>query len=276
MTKTVEDSAIVLSAISGRDRYDSTTVDRPVPDYTAGLKKSIKGLKIGVPKEYFIDGMEHAVEQSVRAAIDTYKELGAEIVEVSLPHSQYGLAVYYILMPSELSSNLARFDGVRYGFSAGKETLLENYRETRGQGFGAEIRRRVMLGTYTLSAGYYDAYYRKAQRVRTFVKRDFDEVFKKVDCIVTPTAPTVAFKFGEKTDNPLTMYLSDIFTVSVNIAGVPGLSLPCGLAKPASGGPELPVGLQIIGKSFDEETMLRAAYAYEQATDWHTKRPSIV
>lgn len=275
MTKSVEDAALVLEGIAGIDPKDATTLDLPVPKYSQEIKRDIKGLKIGVPKEYFIDGMDPAVEKAIRTAIEKLKELGAEIVDISLPHSQYGLAVYYILMPSELSSNLAKFDGVRFGHSAKAANLLDNYLETRAQGFGPEIRRRIMLGTYALSSGYYDAYYLKAQKVRTLVKNDFDRAFDEVDCIVTPTSPTTAFKFGEKADDPLTMYLSDIFTVSVNIAGLPGISVPCGMAKPANGEIAMPIGLQLIGKAFDESTMLRIAYNYEQATDWHKLTPTI-
>ncbi|MDD2807468.1 MAG: Asp-tRNA(Asn)/Glu-tRNA(Gln) amidotransferase subunit GatA [Patescibacteria group bacterium] len=275
MTKTVEDAALVLEAIAGVDPKDATTVNLPVREYAKEIKQDIKGLKIGVPKEYFIDGMDKEVEASVREAINKFKDLGAEIVDVSLPHSMSGLAVYYILMPSELSSNLAKFDGVRFGHSAKADNLLENYLQTRAEGFGPEIRRRIMLGTYSLSSGYYDAYYLKAQKVRTLVRRDFDQAFEQVDCIMTPTSPTVAFKFGEKVDDPLTMYLSDIFTVSVNIAGLPGISVPCGMVKPSNGETLMPVGLQLIGKAFDESTMMRLAYNYEQATDWHKLKPAI-
>ena len=275
MTKTIEDTALVLKQIAGTDRFDSTTVNQKIPDYFSELNKSIKGLKIGIPKGYFISGMETGVEKTVLAAIEKLKELGAQIKEVSLPTAKYGLAVYYILMPSELSANLARYDGVRYGYSAKAKTLMENYSQTRAVGFGPEIRRRIMLGTYALSAGYYDAYYLKAQKVRTLVKRDFEKALAGVDCLVTPTSPTVAFKLGEKIDDPLTMYLSDIFTVSINIAGVPALSLPCGFAKPKDGKTEMPVGLQIIGRHFDEQTILRVGHQYQKSTDWHLKKPSI-
>ena len=275
VTKTVEDAAIVLNQIAGVDKFDSTTVNKEVPDYTANLKKDIKGLKIGIPKEYFIKGIDSEVEKNVKDAIKKLEDLGAEIAEVSLPHTKYGLAVYYIIMPSELSSNLSRYDGVKYGFSAKQKTLLENYLQTRAKGFGTEIRRRIMIGTYSLSSGYYDAYYLQAQKVRTLVKQDFEKVFKQVDCIVTPTAPTVAFKLGEKTDDPLQMYLNDIFTVSTNIAGLPGISVPCGFSKPKNGKIEMPVGLQIIGKQFDEELILQVAHNYEQATDWHKSKPKL-
>ncbi|MBI3290956.1 Asp-tRNA(Asn)/Glu-tRNA(Gln) amidotransferase subunit GatA [Candidatus Falkowbacteria bacterium] len=275
MTKTVEDSAIVLKHIAGLDKKDSTTVDREVPDYPSEIKKDIKGLKVGIPKEYFAEGLSKEVEEPVRRAIKKMEELGAYVSEVSLPHSPYGLAVYYIIMPSELSSNLARYDGIRFGSAEKAETLLDFYLKTRAKGFGPEIRRRIMLGTYSLSSGYYEAYYKKATRVRTLVVKDFNEAFKQVDVLVTPTTPTVAFKLGEKTDDPITMYLSDVLTVSANIAGVPAISLPCGFAKAKDSEKDLPVGLQIIGKQFDESTILRAAYNYEQATEWHKRRASI-
>ncbi len=266
LTKTVEDAAIVFQAIAGRDEKDSATVEKAVPHYSDEIKKSIKGLKVGVPKEYFVSGMDKEVEKAVRDSIKKLEELGAKIIDVSLPHAEYGLSVYYILMPCELSSNLSRYQGVKYGFSdrSGK-TLLDNYLDTRGKGFGDEIRRRIMLGTYALSAGYYDAYYLQAQKVRSLVKRDFEEAFKKVDCLVTPTSPTVAFKIGEKMDDPLSMYLADIFTVSANIAGVPAISVPCGSVKPKDGQSELPVGLQIIGKDFDEATVLRVGWNLEKS-----------
>jgi len=275
LTKTVEDSALVLEAIAGTDRKDSTTVNQPIPKYSQEIKKDIKGLKIGIPKEYFVEGINPAVEKSVRDAIKQFEALGAEIQEISLPHSKYGLAIYYVIMPSELSSNLARYDGIRYGSAVVGKDLLDSYLQTRGQGFGAEIRRRIMLGTYALSAGYYDAYYLKAQKVRTLVSQDFKNAFENVDCIITPTSPTVAFKMGEKVDDPLTMYLSDIFTIGVNIAGVPAMSIPCGFAKPDNGETEMPVGLQLIGKHFDEATILKAAYNYEQSTTWHKQHPSL-
>jgi aspartyl-tRNA(Asn)/glutamyl-tRNA(Gln) amidotransferase subunit A len=275
LTKTVEDSALVLEAIAGTDRKDSTTVNQPIPKYSQEIKKDIKGLKIGIPKEYFVEGINPAVEKSVRDAIKQFETLGAEIQEISLPHSKYGLAIYYVIMPSELSSNLARYDGIRYGSAVVGKDLLDSYLQTRGQGFGAEIRRRIMLGTYALSAGYYDAYYLKAQKVRTLVSQDFKNAFENVDCIITPTSPTVAFKMGEKVDDPLTMYLSDIFTIGVNIAGVPAMSIPCGFAKPDNGETEMPVGLQLIGKHFDEATILKAAYNYEQSTTWHKQHPSL-
>jgi len=273
ITKTVFDAALILNHLAGVDEKDSTMVDRPIPDYTKNLSQEIKGLKIGVPKEYFASGLDPEVNEYIRQAVKKLQDLGVEIKEISLPYSPYALAVYYVLMPSELSTNLERYDGVRYGFSAQADTLLENYLKTRGQGFGPEIRRRIMIGTYALSAGYYEAYYRQAQKVRTLVSQDFDKAFESVDCILTPTSPSVAFKLGEKMSDPLKMYLADIFTVSVNIAGLPGISVPCGFVQPPDGDKKLPVGLQFIGKPFDEETILRLAHNYEQATDWHNSRP---
>jgi aspartyl-tRNA(Asn)/glutamyl-tRNA(Gln) amidotransferase subunit A len=271
ITKDVEDCALMMNSIGGYDPKDSTSANVAMPDFTAKLKGGVKGLKIGMPKEYFIGGIDAEVDSSLREAISVLKGLGAEVTEVSLPHADYCLAVYYILATSEASSNLARYDGVKYGFRADEfDDLLDMYKKSRSQGFGPEVKRRIMLGTYALSSGYYDAYYKKAQQVRTLIKRDFDEAFKQVDIIVTPTAPTPAFKIGEKTDDPLQMYLSDIFTISVNLAGIPGISLPCGLA-----GGKLPIGMQLLGRHFDEETVLRTAYAFEQATDWHKKKPTL-
>lgn len=271
ITRDVQDSALLLNIIAGHDQKDSTSADIAVPDFTKSLIRDLKGVNVGIPREYFIEGMDPEVEKAVRDAVRTLEGLGAKVVEVSLPHTDYAVATYYILATSEASSNLARYDGVKYGFRAvASKDLLDQYRKTRSLGFGAEVKRRIMLGTYALSAGYYDAYYKKGQQVRTLIKRDFDEAFKRVDVIVTPTAPTAAFKIGEKTTDPLQMYLSDIFTISVNLAGIPGISVPCGFTK--SG---LPVGLQILGRHFDEESVLRAAYAYEQATEWHTKRAKI-
>ena len=270
ITKNVKDSAILMNAIAGHDKYDSTSAAVPVPDFTAALGQDIKGMKIGVPSEFFIEGMDKEVEDSVREAIKKLEGLGAEPVEISMPHTGYAVAAYYVLTTSEASSNLARYDGVRYGLRAEGEDLIDMYMKTRAEGFGAEVKRRIILGTYALSSGYYDAYYKKAQQVRTLIKQDFEKAFEKVDVIVTPTAPTPAFRAGEKTADPLQMYLSDIFTISVNLAGVPGISVPCGFT---SGG--LPVGLQIIGKHFDEESVLKTAYAYEQATEWHKRRPSL-
>ncbi len=270
ITKNVKDAALLLNVISGHDPRDSTSVPVEVPDFTAGLGREIRGLKVGVPKEYFIEGLDPEVEQGIKDAIGVLERLGAEIVEVSLPHTGYAVAAYYILATSEASSNLARFDGVKYGFRADGKDLIDMYMETRAQGFGPEVKRRIMLGTYALSAGYYDAYYKKAQQVRTLIKTDFEEAFKEVDVIVTPTSPTAAFKIGDKVSDPLQMYLSDIFTISVNLAGVPALSSPCGYTSEG-----LPIGLQVIGKHFDEETVLRVSYAYEQSTDWHKKRPGL-
>jgi aspartyl-tRNA(Asn)/glutamyl-tRNA(Gln) amidotransferase subunit A len=256
LTKTVKDSAYVFESIAGVDKLDSTTVDKK-PKVLDELEKDLQGLRVGVPKEFFVKGMDPRVEMQVKSSIDKLLKLGVELVEVSLPKTAYALATYYVLMPAEVSSNLARYDGVRYGYRADSGNLLEMYLKSRSQGFGEEVRRRVMLGTYVLSSGYYDAYYKKAQQVRRLIKEDFDNVFKQVDCLVTPTSPTVAFDIGEKFDNPMTMYLADIFTVSVNVAGLPGISLPCGQVD------KLPVGLQFIGKHFDEKTMLGLAHQVE-------------
>lgn len=271
MTKDVRDSAIMLQVMAGHDRMDSTSADMPVPDYSKALTGDIRGLKVGLPREYFIEGMDREVEGAVRKAVKEMEGLGAEVVEITLPHTEYAVAVYYLVATAEASSNLARFDGVKYGYRAeGAKDLLDMYKKTRAEGFGAEVKRRIMLGTYSLSSGYYDAYYLKAQKVRTLIKNDFDEAFRRCDVIVTPTAPTPAFKIGEKTADPLQMYLSDIFTISANLAGLPAISLPCGFT-----GNNLPIGLQMIGKGFDEETVLRAAHSYEQATEWHKKRASL-
>ena len=270
ITKNVTDSATLMNVISGRDPFDTTSAPVEVPDFTKALGRDIKGLKIGVPKEYFIEGMDKAVDASVREAIRQLTALGAVPAEVSLPHTGYAVAAYYLIATSEASSNLARYDGVKYGFREAGKDLLETYMNTRAKGFGEEVKRRIMLGTYALSSGYYDAYYKKAQQVRTLIKQDFDSAFGEVDLIVTPTSPTAAFRLGEKTEDPLQMYLSDIFTISVNLAGVPAISLPCGFT--ADG---LPVGLQLIGRHFDEEGILKAAYAYEQSTDWHKRKPKL-
>ena len=270
ITKNVRDAAILMNIISGHDPFDSTSVPLPVPDFTAVLGRNIKGMKIGIPREYFIEGMDKEVEISVKDAIRKLESLGAIPVEVSLPHTGYAVATYYVLATSEASSNLARYDGVKYGLRAEGKNLLDIYMNTRAQGFGSEVKRRIMLGTYALSSGYYEAYYRKAQQVRTLIKKDFEDAFTFVDIIVTPTSPTAAFKIGEKTADPLQMYLSDIFTISVNLAGVPGISLPCGFTSN-----NLPIGLQLIGKHFDEESILKLAYMYEQSTDWHKRRPNL-
>lgn len=271
ITKDVRDTAILMNIIAGYDPMDSTSADIPVPDFTSVLGKEIKGMKMGIPREYFIEGMDREVEDAVKDAIRTLEGLGAEPVEVSLPHTPYAVATYYILATSEASSNLARYDGVKYGFRVkGAKNLMDMYLKTRAEGFGQEVKRRIMLGTYALSSGYYEAYYRKAQQVRTLIKRDFDEAFKVVDVIITPTSPTPAFKLGEKTADPLQMYLSDIFTISVNLAGIPGISIPCGFSSE-----NLPIGLQILGRHFEEESILKVAYAYEQSTGYHRKRPNI-
>ena len=270
ITKNVRDSAILMNIISGNDPYDSTSASQSVPDFTSVLGQDIKGTKIGIPKEYFIEGMDKEVEKSVREAVKKLESLGAIPLEISLSHTDYAVATYYILATSEASSNLARYDGVKYGFRTEGKNLLDMYMRTRAKGFGAEVKRRIMLGTYALSAGYYEAYYRKAQQVRTLIKQDFEKAFEKVDVIVTPTSPTPAFKAGEKTEDPLQMYLSDIFTISVNLAGVPGISVPCGFTSQ-----NLPVGMQLIGKHFDEESILKVAYAYEQATEWHKRKPKL-
>jgi aspartyl-tRNA(Asn)/glutamyl-tRNA(Gln) amidotransferase subunit A len=270
LTKTVRDSAILMNVLCGHDPCDSTSAPVDVPDFTAALTGDIKGMTIGVPKEYFIEGMDPEVEAKVKEAIKHLEGLGAKVVEVSLPRTGYAVAAYYILATSEASSNLARYDGVKYGLRVKADDLAEMYTQTRAQGFGAEVKRRIMLGTFALSSGYYDAYYLRAQKVRTLIKNDFEEAFKHVDVIATPTTPEVAFRMGEKTDDPLKMYLSDIFTNSVNLAGVPGISIPCGF-----NGAGLPVGLQIIGRNFDEESILKVADAYERTTEWHKRRPTL-
>jgi aspartyl-tRNA(Asn)/glutamyl-tRNA(Gln) amidotransferase subunit A len=269
-TKTVADAALVLQAIAGHDPMDSTAAPVPVPDYRAGLGAGVQGLRIGIPREYFIDGIDPEVERAVRAAVDVLRGLGAKTEEVSLPHTEYGLAAYYLIGPAEASSNLARYDGVKYGLRVpGARDLVEMESRTRAAGFGREVKRRIMLGTYALSAGYYDAYYGQALRVRTLVAGDFKRAFERVDAIVAPTTPGVAFKIGEKED-PLQMYLNDVFTIPVSLAGLPGVSIPAGFTL--SG---LPIGLQVIGKAYDEPTVLRVAHAYEQATDWHKRKPAL-
>jgi aspartyl-tRNA(Asn)/glutamyl-tRNA(Gln) amidotransferase subunit A len=271
ITKDVEDCAILLNAISGYDPCDSTSVDTDVPDYKQSLKRDIKGIRIGIPEEYFIEGMDQEVEKSVKEAIDSFKKWGAEIQRISLPHTEYAVAIYYIIATAEASSNLARYDGVKYGLrSKGYRDLMEMYTQTRAKGFGKEVKRRIILGTYVLSAGYYEAYYRKASQVRTLMRNDFEEAFRKVDVIVSPTAPTPAFRIGEKTDDPLQMYLSDIHTIPVNLAGIPAISIPCGFSHEG-----LPIGLQIIGKPFDEGMLLRVAYTFEQNTDFHLRKPKL-
>ncbi len=265
--RSVADTAHLLKAVAGHDPKDSTSVPLPVPDYISHLKKDVKGLKIGIPKEYFVKGLEKSVEKSIYTAIDVLKKLGAVVQEISLPHTHYAIPTYYLVATAEASSNLARYDGVKYGFRAKSTTLKDMYKKTRGEGFGVEVKRRIMLGTFVLSSGYYDAYYKKASQVRTLIKKDFEDAFKTCDLIVTPTAPTTAFKLGEKMDDPLQMYLSDIFTISTNLAGLPGLVVPCGFDEK-----NLPIGLQILGPHFKEETMFHLGYAYEQATDTHKKK----
>ena len=270
LTKDVTDCALVMNAISGYDERDSTSVPEPVPDFTACLTGDIKGMKLGVPKEYFVEGIQPEVDSVIRTAIDKFRELGASIEEVSLPHTGYALAVYYIIAPSEASANLARYDGVKYGLSHEEATgMWENMEKTRQYGFGPEVKRRIMLGTYALSAGYYDAYYLKAQKVRTLIRQEFDSVFEKIDALITPTSPTVPFKIGEKTDDPLQMYLSDVCTLPINIAGIPALSIPAGFSE------GLPVGMQIIGKPFAEETIMKIGHAYQQVTDCHKHKPGL-
>jgi aspartyl-tRNA(Asn)/glutamyl-tRNA(Gln) amidotransferase subunit A len=266
-TKTVEDAALLLNAISGRDPLDSTSLDEPVPDYTAQLGRDLKGVKLGMPREYFISGIDPQVDAAVRAAIRHYESLGAEIVEVSLPHTEHAVGVYYIIATAEASANLARFDGVRYGARAGNGNILEMYGRTREEGFGPEVKRRIILGTYVLSSGYYDAYYLRAQKVRTLIRGDFTRAFEKVDAIICPTTPEPAFKAGDRTDDPLKMYLADIFTIACNLAGTCGMSIPCGFAD--TDGKKLPIGLQLIGQPFQEARLLQIAHAYEKSTDWH-------
>ena len=270
--RTVEDAARLIQVIAGHDPLDSTSMPTPVPDYLAALKEEddLKGLRVGLPKEYFIEGMQPEVEAAVRAAVDTLAGLGAEVREISLPHTAYSLSVYYLIAPAEASANLARFDGVRYGPRIERGEMWPTYKATRGRGFGPEVKRRIMLGTYALSAGYYDAYYLKAQKVRTLIKGDFDRAFEQVDVIATPVSPTTAFRIGEKTDDPLAMYLSDVFTLSASLAGIAGLSVPCGFD-----GQGLPIGLQLLGPAFGEDVVLRVGHRYQQATDWHTRMPNL-
>ncbi len=273
-TQDITDSALLMNIISGHDPKDSTSVNAKTPDYLAGLDGNIKGLKIGIPKEYFIDGIDPDVRDSVEQAIEVFKKAGAIVEPISLPHTEYAVATYYIVAPSEASSNLARFDGVQYGLRVkdgekiNDSALIDMYMKTRGKGFGAEAKRRILLGTYALSSGYYDAYYLKALKVRTKIADDFKQAFKKYDCIITPTSPTKAFKLGEKTNDPLAMYLSDIFTISANLSGIPAISIPCGFTQD-----NLPVGLQILGKPFDEQMLFKVGHAYQQLTDWHTRIP---
>ena len=268
--KSVRDAAILLRSLAGHDPRDSTCSTRPVPDYERALTGEVKGLRIGVPKEYFVSGMDPAVERSVRAALKQYETMGAKLIDISLPHTSYAIACYYLVATAEASANLARYDGIRYGVRAAAEDTIALYETTRAQGFGAEVKRRIMLGTFALSTGYYDAYYLKAMKVRTLIRRDFEHAFESCDVIVTPVAPGTAFKLGEKMNDPLTMYLSDIFTISVNLAGLPGLALPCGYDAN-----NLPIGMQIIGAPFAEETILRAGDAFERSGAVTLKRPAL-
>jgi aspartyl-tRNA(Asn)/glutamyl-tRNA(Gln) amidotransferase subunit A len=268
--KTVRDAAILLRSLAGADRADSTCSTRPVPDYERALSGEVKGLRIGVPKEYFVEGMQPEVEEGARGALKHYESMGAATVEVSLPHTDYAIAAYYLIATAEASANLERYDGIRYGLRVDADSLADLYRRSRGRGFGAEVKRRIMLGTFALSTGYYDAYYLKAQKVRTLIKRDFEQAFERCDLIVTPTAPTTAFRLGEKMSDPLQMYLSDIFTISVNLAGLPGMALPCGYDRQG-----MPIGLQLIGPAFGEEIILRAGDAYERSGAV-TRRPAVV
>jgi aspartyl-tRNA(Asn)/glutamyl-tRNA(Gln) amidotransferase subunit A len=271
LTKDVRDAAILLGAIAGHDLLDSTSAEIPVPDYEAALTGDVRGLKVGIPAEYFIEGMDPEVEAAIREAITTLEGLGAVRVPVTLPHTEYAIATYYLVATAEASSNLGRYDGVKYGYrTPTSEHLIDMYMKTRREGFGAEVKRRIMLGTYALSAGYYDAYYLKALKVRTLIRQDFSRAFETCDVVLTPTSPTAAFRLGEKVEDPLQMYLADVFTISANLAGVPGMSINCGFT-----GAGLPIGLQVIGKPFDEGTILKVAHAYEQATPWRTRRPNL-
>jgi aspartyl-tRNA(Asn)/glutamyl-tRNA(Gln) amidotransferase subunit A len=264
----VAGAALLLEVLASHDRRDSTSVDRPVPEYSRSVEEPLSGLRIGVAKEHFVAGLDREVEQAVRAALEVYRSLGAEIIDVSLPHSKYAVGVYYLVAPSEASSNLARYDGVHYGHRAAQfDNMIDMFCASRGEGFGAEVKRRIMLGTYALSAGYYDAYYLKALKVRRLIRNDFDEVFRAVDLIASPVAPTPAFKIGEKVDDPLAMYLSDIYTISANLAGLPGICLPAGFSST-----NLPIGLQLLAAPFAEENLLRAARMFERETEWHRRR----
>jgi len=271
LTKTVRDAATLLGVLAGHDPRDSTSVPAPVPDYPARLDGNIQDLKVGLPKEYLRGGLDPEVKAAIAAAVQELARLGAEVVEISLPHTDYAIAAYYIIATAEASANLARFDGIRYGRRVEGADPIELYRRTRGSGFGAEVKRRIILGTYVLSSGYYDAYYLRAQKVRTLIRQDFLKAFETVDAILTPTSPTAAFKIGEKADDPLQMYLSDIFTISCNLAGLCGLVVPCGFTV----SPKLPLGLQLLGPPFGEETLLRLGHAYEQATPWHREKPPL-
>ena len=274
LTKTVEDSALLLNALSGKDPQDSTTMDIPVDNYTRLLGQDLKGVRLGMPKEYFIAGIEPQVLDAIKKAIKHYESLGAEIVEVSLPHTDYAVDVYYILATAEASANLARFDGVRYGHRADNiQNLNDHYIRSRSEGFGEEVKRRIILGTYVLSSGYYDAYYLRAQKVRSLIRKDFDKIFSSVDAVICPTSPEVAFRMGERSDDPLRMYLADIFTIAANLAGICGISIPCGFAQ--EGSSKMPIGLQLLGRPFEESRLLQIAHAYEQSTPWHLEKPVI-
>jgi aspartyl-tRNA(Asn)/glutamyl-tRNA(Gln) amidotransferase subunit A len=274
LTKTVRDSALIMNAIAGHDRQETTSLNEPVPDYTAQLGKDLRGFRLGLAKEYMIEGTDPQVKTAINAAVKHLNSLGAEIIDVSLPHTDYATAVYYILATAEASANLARLDGVRYGYRAeNPKDLLDFYGRTRGEGFGLEVKRRIILGTYVLSSGYYDAYYLRAQKVRELIRQDFAKAFEKVDALISPTSPVPAFKFGERTADPLQMYLADIFTSPANLAGICGISVPCGFAE--VDGHRLPIGLQLLGKALDEARILQIADGYEQSTDWHKARPSI-
>ncbi|MBI2880148.1 MAG: Asp-tRNA(Asn)/Glu-tRNA(Gln) amidotransferase subunit GatA, partial [Candidatus Tectomicrobia bacterium] len=271
MTRDARDAALLMNVIGGRDLLDSTSADVPVSDFTAALTGDVRGLRIGLPREYHAEGMEADVEARIREAVGLLREMGAETREISLPSTAYAVATYYIIAPAEASSNLARYDGVRYGHRAARPAdLLEMYKETRAEGFGNEVRRRIMLGTYALSSGYYDAYYLKALKVRALIREEFNRAFREVDVVLTATAPTPAFRIGERMSDPLTMYLSDVFTIPCNMAGIPGISIPCGFTSAG-----LPVGLQLLGRPFDEETLLRAADAYQRETDFHRRHPAL-
>jgi len=271
LTRDVEDAALLLSCIAGHDPLDSTSLNLPVPDYVGEMKTGdgLKGVRVGVPREYFVEGIEPGVEAAVRAALEVMADLGAELVEVSLPHTEYAIPIYYLIATAEASSNLARYDGVRYGLRVNTPDMWQTYYDTRQAGFGPEVKRRIMLGTYALSAGYYDAYYLKAQQARTLLRRDFEQAWEQVDVLAGPTSPTIAFKMGQKVDDPLQMYLSDVFTVSLNLVGMCGISIPCGFSE------GMPVGLQLMGPALGEGTVLRVAYAYEQATEWHKRWPEL-
>jgi aspartyl-tRNA(Asn)/glutamyl-tRNA(Gln) amidotransferase subunit A len=266
---TARDCAILLGALAGHDPLDGTSAPEPVPDYEAALSGDVRGLRVGVPKEFFVEGMQPGVEAAVRRAIDELRAAGAEVREVTLPHTKYALPVYYLIAPAEASANLARYDGVRYGLRVEDESYWDTLEKTRGAGFGPEVRRRIMLGTYALSAGYYDAYYKRAQQVRTLIRRDYQQAFEQVDLLAAPTTPSVAFRLGEHENDPLAMYLEDVCTLPINLAGLPGLVVPCGESD------GMPVGLQLIGRPFDEATLLRVGDAYQRVTDWHTRRPAL-